>query len=103
MYTDVGPMRPVDFPWYRHHLREKAQEGGSIVEAAPSTTKVERVLRRVERNLTALIHNIPMVEIEYLSPSMQPHVVGVPRAWVQLFRCLSNVTVCYSRANRPRS
>jgi hypothetical protein len=51
----------------------------------PPVGEVERVLRRVERNLTALTHAVSMVEIEDLPLSMQLHFVGVPRTWVQLF------------------
>jgi hypothetical protein len=47
--------------------------------------EAERVLRRVEWNFTALTRMVPMVEIEDLPPSMQPHVVGAPRTWVRLF------------------
>jgi hypothetical protein len=32
---------------------------------------------------------------------MQPHVVGVPQTWVQLFWHLENVVVHYGRATRP--
>jgi hypothetical protein len=44
-----------------------------------------------------------MAEIEELLPSMKPHVVGVPRTWVQLFQHLENVVIHYNRASRPRS
>jgi hypothetical protein len=44
----------------------------------PQPGEAERVLRRVEWNLTTLTHVVPMAEIEDLPPSMQPHVVGVP-------------------------
>jgi hypothetical protein len=36
-----------------------------------------------------------MVQVEYLPKAMEKQVVGVPRAWVQLFRHLANVVVCY--------
>jgi hypothetical protein len=36
-----------------------------------------------------------MVQVEDLSEAMQWKVVGVPRAWVQLFWRLTNVVVCY--------
>ena len=51
----------------------------------PPAREAERFLRRVERNLIALTRAVPMSEIEDLPPSMQPHVIGVPRTWVQLF------------------
>jgi hypothetical protein len=78
-----------------------ATEPTTIV-GGPPTREAERVLRQVERNLTVLTSAVPMVEIEDLSPLMQPHIVGVPRTWVHLFRHLENVVVHYGRANRPR-
>jgi hypothetical protein len=66
-----------------------------------SSGEAERVLRRVERNFTSLTRTVPMVEIEDLPPSMQPHVVGAPRTWVRLFRHLANVVDHYNRAHRP--
>jgi hypothetical protein len=53
----------------------------------------ERVLQNVQGNLSRLTHKIPMVQVEDLPEAMQRQVVGVPRAWVRLFRCLTN---CYS-------
>ena len=65
------------------------------------TGEAERVLRRIERNFTSLTRTVPMAEIEDLPPSMQPHVVGEPWTWVQLFRRLENVVDQYNRAHRP--
>jgi hypothetical protein len=36
-----------------------------------------------------------MVKVEDLSEAMQRQVVGVPKAWVRLFHCLTNDVVCY--------
>jgi hypothetical protein len=36
-----------------------------------------------------------MVQVEDLPEAMQRQVVGVPRAWVQLFWRLANAMVCY--------
>jgi hypothetical protein len=36
-----------------------------------------------------------MVQVEDLPEAMQRQVVGVPRAWVQLFQRLANVVVFY--------
>jgi hypothetical protein len=55
----------------------------------------ERVLQNVQGNLSRLTHMIPMVQVEDLPEVMQRQVVGVPRAWVRLFRHLANVVVCY--------
>jgi hypothetical protein len=99
---DVGPVWPTNLPKTRHHSREQTQPGGAAIVVGPSSIEAERELRRVERNLMTLTRSVPMEEIEDLPPSMQPHVVGIPKAWVQLFRRLDNTVVHYSRANRPR-
>jgi hypothetical protein len=57
--------------------------------------EAERVLQNVQGNLSRLTHRILMVQVEDLSEAMQRQVVGVPRAWVRLFRHLTNAVVCY--------
>jgi hypothetical protein len=57
--------------------------------------EAERVLQNVQGNLSCLTHRILMVQVGDLSEAMQRQVVGVPRAWVRLFRYLTNVIVCY--------
>jgi len=85
LHADVGPVRPVDYAWNRHCPRPEAAiavaEGATIVGNLLAG-EAERVLRRVERNFTALTRTVLMAEIEDLPPSMQPHVVGAPRTWV---------------------
>jgi hypothetical protein len=54
---------------------------GTIAARDLPAGEVERVLR-VKQNFTILTCTIPMVKIEDLPPSMQPHVVGAPRMWV---------------------
>jgi hypothetical protein len=102
---DVGPVHPADFSRTRQRPRPEAGPAVAIRQAAaiggPPTGEAERVLRRVERNLTALTRTVPMVEIKDLPLSMQPHVVGVPRTWVQLFQFLENIVVHYDKANMP--
>jgi hypothetical protein len=93
LHVDVGPVRPADYAWNRHHPRPRAAAtatGGPVVAGDLPAGEAERVLRRVERNFTALTCIVPMAEIEDLPPSMQPHVVGAPRTWVRLFRCLAH-------------
>lgn len=103
--TDAGPVRPTDFARSRRRPRPEATPtvavGPVATTGGPPTGEAERVLRWVERNLTAPTRTMPMAEIEDLLPSMQPHVVGVPRTWVQLFRRLANTVVHYGKANRP--
>jgi len=55
----------------------------------------ERVLQNVHGNLSRLTHRIPMVQVEDLLDAMQRQLVGVPRAWVRLFWCLTNAIVFY--------
>jgi hypothetical protein len=80
---DVGPVHPTDFARSRRRPRLEAAAAAAVgpVAAAggPPAREVERVLRWVQRNLTTLTRTVPMAEIEDLPPSMQPHVVGVPR------------------------
>jgi hypothetical protein len=102
--ANVGPVRPTEFTRTRWRPRPKAGPaavGGLEAAGGPPAEEAERVLKRVERNLTVLTRTTPMEEIKDLPPSMQTHVFGVPRTWVQLFRCLANVVVHYGRANRP--
>jgi hypothetical protein len=95
--TDVGPVHPTKFSRTRQHPRPEAGPitiaGPTTVAGGPLAGEDDRILRRVEQNLTALTRTVPMAEIEDLPPSMQPHVVGVPRTWVQLFRRLENAVV----------
>ena len=102
--ADVGPSWPADYARNMHH----PQSGiAPAIPGGPTTTRelpvgeAERVLRRVERNFTSLTRTVPMPEIEDLPPSMQLHVVGAPRTWVWLFRCLENTIDYYNRAHRP--
>jgi hypothetical protein len=57
--------------------------------------EAERVLQNVQGNLSRLTQRIPMVQVEDLPEAMQRQVVGVPRAWVRLFRHLTNAMVFY--------
>jgi hypothetical protein len=104
LHADVGPVRPADFAWNRRRPRPEAAAaaaGGPAVAGNLPAGEAERVLRRVERNFTALTRTVPMAEIEDLPPSMQPHVVGAPRTWVRLFRRLAHAVDYYNRAHRP--
>jgi hypothetical protein len=104
LHADVGPMQPADYAWNRHRPRLEAAASttrGPTVAGNLPAREAKRVLRRVERNFTALTRTVPMAEIKDLPPSMQPHVVGAHRMWVRLFRNLSHVVDCYNRAHRP--
>jgi hypothetical protein len=104
--TDVGPVCLTKFSrtgWHPQPEVVPVIADRPTTVGGPPAGEVERFLRWVERNLTALIREVPMDEIEDLPPSMQPHVVGVPRTWVQLFRSLENVIFHDGRANKPRA
>jgi hypothetical protein len=104
LHADVGPVRPVDYAWNRRRPRPEAAAaaaGGVAVMGNLLAGEAKRVLRRIERNFTVLTRTIPMAEIEDLPPSMQTHVVGAPRTWVRLFRCLAQDVHDYNRAHRP--
>jgi hypothetical protein len=99
----VGTVRPTDYAWNKRRPQPEAAAatGGPTVVGNLPVKEAERVLRRVERNFTTLTRTVPMAEIEDLPPSMQPHVVGAPRTWVQLFRRLAHAMDYYNRAHRP--
>ena len=102
--VDVGLVHPAEFTRTRWCPRPEAGPtivGGPIAVGGPLAGEAEKILRQVEQNLTMLTCAVPMAEIEDLLPSMTPHVVGVPRTWVQLFWHFSNVGVHYGKANRP--
>ena len=50
-------------------------------------------------NFVRLTHRIPMAQVEDLPEAMQRQVVGVPRAWVRLFRWLARAVVTYHDHN----
>jgi hypothetical protein len=102
--ADVGPVRPADFARNRRRPRPEAAAAaarGAAVAGNPPAGEAERALRRIERNFTELTRTVPMIEIEDLPPSMQTHMVGLPRTWVRLFRHLGRAVYDYNRAHRP--
>jgi hypothetical protein len=85
LYADVGPVRLADYARNRRRPWLEAAAtvaGGAAVAGNLPAGEAERVLRRIERNFTALTRTVSMAEIEDLPPSMQTHVVGAPRTWV---------------------
>jgi hypothetical protein len=104
LYVDVGPVQPADYAQNTHLPRPEAAvvaAGGPTVARNLPAGEVERFLKRIEQNFTALTRTVPMAEIEDLPPSMQPHVVGAPQTWVRLFRHLAHAVDDYNRAHRP--
>ena len=104
LHADVGPVRPADYARNRRRPRPEvaaaAARGAAIVGNLP-IGEDERALRRIERNFIELTRTVPMAEIEDLPPSMQTHMVGLPRTWVRLFRRLGRAVHDYNRAHRP--
>ena len=61
----------------------------------------EQTLQSIHTNFVHLTHRVPMAQVEDLPEAMQHQVVGVPRAWVQLFRWLARSVVLYHDQNPP--
>ena len=64
-------------------------------------TYVEWMLQSIHTNFACLTHRVPMEQVEDLPEAMQCQVVGVPQAWVRLFRRLTRAMVCYHNQNPP--
>ena len=75
MYADVGPRQPKGFPLHRRRGR-----GDDI-----TGVDAEWTLQIIHTNFVWMTHRVPMAQVEDLPEAMQCQVVGVPRAWVQLF------------------
>ena len=76
MHGDVGPRWHEGFP---HQRRRKRGDDITGVD-------VERILQSIHTNFMRLTHRVPMVQVEDFPEAMHHQVVGVPRAWVRLFR-----------------
>ena len=61
----------------------------------------ERTLHSIHTKFVRLTHIVPMVQFEDLPEAMQRQVVGVPRAWVRLFRWLARVVVTFHDHKPP--
>ena len=57
--------------------------------------------QRIHMNVVHLTHRVPMVQVEDFPKAMHHQVVGVPGAWVQLFRWLARVVVTFHDHNPP--
>ena len=91
--VDVGPWGPEGFPCHRRRGR-----GDDITGA-----DAERMLQGIHTNFVQLTHMVPMEKFEDFPEAMQRQVVGVPRAWVHLFRRLARAAVTYHDHNPPPS
>ena len=61
----------------------------------------ERTLQNIHTNFIRLTHRVPMAQVEDFPEAMQRQVVGVPCAWVCLFRRLARAVVTYHDHNPP--
>ena len=61
----------------------------------------ERTLQSIHTNFVRLIHRVPMAQVEDFPEAMHRQVVGVPQAWVHLFRWLSRAVVTFHDHNPP--
>ena len=91
MHADVGPWYPKGFPSHRRRGR-----GDDIMSVG-----AERTLQKIHTNFVRLTHRVPMAQVEDLLEAMQCQVVGVPRAWVRLFRRLARAVVTFHDHNPP--
>jgi hypothetical protein len=103
LFADVGPVRPANFAQNRRRPRPETSAATTRGAAAgnPTPAEAERALVRIERNFTELTRTVPMIDIEDMPPSLQTHMVGLPRSWVRLFRRLGRVVHDYNRAHSP--
>ena len=90
MHADVGPRWPKGFP---HHRWRGRRDDITGVDA-------ERTLQSIHTNIVRLTLKVPMAQVEDLPEAMQRQVVGVPRAWVQLFR-QARAVVTFHDKNPP--
>ena len=91
VYADVGPRCPNGFPCHRQRGR-----GDDIMDM-----DMKQTLQRIHTNFEWLTHRVPMAQVEDLPEAMQRQVVGVPRAWVRLFRRLARAVVTFYDQNPP--
>ena len=81
--ADIGPVLPVGHP--RTFVRPAA--GGD-----------PGLIRVLETKLTRLTERVPTIWIEHLPAAMQEFVVGVPPAWLHLFRRVARAVCVYRDA-----
>ena len=55
----------------------------------------EWMLQSIHMNFIHFTHRVPMAQVEDLPEAMQRQEVGVPRAWVRLFRWLARAVVTF--------
>ena len=91
LHADVGPWQPEGFPCHK-----KSGRGDDI-----TGVDAKRMLQRIHTNFVRLTHIVSMAQVEDLPEAMQRQVVGVPQAWVRLFRQLARAVVTFHDHNPP--
>ena len=83
--VDVGPQRLEGFPC--HRLRGRGDDITGV--------DAERTLQSIHTNFVRLTQRVHMAQVKDLPEAMERQLVGVPRAWVHLFRGLARAVVTY--------
>ena len=81
--VDVGPVRP---------------EGHPRMFVRPIVGEDQGLIRVLEMKLGRLTERVPTIQIEHLPVAMQESVVGVPPAWLRLFRRVARAVCVYRDA-----
>ena len=81
--ADIGPVRPEGHPRMFVH---------PIIGEDPGLIKV------LEGKLARLTQRVPTLRIEHIPVAMQESVVGVPPAWLRLFRWVARAVCVYRDA-----
>ena len=59
------------------------------------------MLQIIHTNFVRLTHKVPMEQVKAFPEAMHRQVVGVPRAWMRLFRQLARAIVTFHDHNPP--
>ena len=81
--ADIGPVLP---------------EGQPRTFVCPVAGGDPGLIRVLETNLGRMTKRVPTIQIEHLPVAMQESVVGVPPAWLRLFRRVARVVCVYRDA-----
>ena len=61
----------------------------------------EWMLQSIHTNFVRMTHRIPMAQVKEFPKAIQHRVVGLPRAWVQLYQRLARAVVTFHNHNPP--
>lgn len=82
---DIGPMR----------LEGLLRHSCVVCIEEPIRSEGDLLLCGIDRNLTQLIIDVWMTNMEDLLVRMQCHIIGVPRTWVHLLKRVARIVLCY--------